>query len=106
MSSKDFSLKVQALVQASGVLAYCSFIGILFWKGKDIFGPTPNYFGPVTFLLLFSVSALICALLVFYKPYKLFFADKKEQALHLVLYTTLWLFAYFVVFLVLAAFVG
>ena len=99
------SLKWHGLAQAGGVVAYCSLVGLLFWKGSEIFGKVPTYFGPVAFLLLFSVSALICALIVFYHPYKLFFAGKKNQAVNLVLYTAGWLFIAFVVFLLLAAFI-
>ncbi len=88
--------------QALGVTLYCSFVGLFFWKGNELFGKVPNFFGPVAFLLLFSVSALICALLVFYNPYKLFFDGKKKEAVDLVLYTAAWLFAFFLVFITLA----
>lgn len=90
-------------IQALGVTLYCSLVGILFWKGSLIFGRVPNYFGPVAFLLLFSVSALISGLVVFYQPYKLFFAGKKQAAIDLVLYTACWLFAILLLFLLLAA---
>lgn len=90
-------------VQALEVTLYCSLIGVLFWKGNEIFGKVPNYFGPVAFLLLFSVSALVCALIVFYQPYKLFFAGKKNEAVDLVLYTTEWLFGFFLIFLFFGA---
>jgi len=67
------------LVQALGIVAYCSMVGLFFWKGDEIFGKMSNYFGPVAFLLLLSVSILICALIVFYKPYILFFDNKSVQ---------------------------
>jgi len=91
-------------IQALGVALYCSLIGVLFWKGNKIFGNTPNYFGPVAFLLLFSFSALVCGLLVFYKPYKLFFGGKHKDAVDLVLFTTLWIFVFLIVFLLIAVF--
>ena len=97
------SVKRLGLLQASGVVGYCSLIGILFWKANAIFGRVPNYFGPVAFLLLFSVSVLICATIVFYKPYKLFFDGKKKEAADLVLATTGFLFLFFLTFLLLAA---
>ena len=90
------------LTQASGVALYCSLVGLLIFKGNEIFGGGPNYFGPVAFLLLFSVSAMICGLIVFYKPYQLFFDGKKKEAMDLVLSTAGWLFAYFVLFLLLS----
>lgn len=101
---KGLSLVVQGLAQAGGVVIYCSLVGLIFWKGNEIFGKMANYAGPVTFLLLFIVSALICAAIVFYQPYQLFFAGKKKEALDLVLFTTGFLFFFFIVFLFLAVF--
>jgi len=93
----------QGFLQALGVAAYCSLVAIIPWKGEEIFGEGgPNYFGPVAFLLLFSTSALVCALLVFYKPYRLFFDGKKKAAIDLVLSTSIWLAVLFFVFLSLA----
>ncbi len=99
------ALVVQGFTQALEVALYCSLIGILFWKGDDIFGKVPNYAGPVAFLILFIFSALTCALLVFYKPYKLFFADDKKGALDLVLVTTAFLAFFFLIFLLSAVFI-
>lgn len=96
-----FSLKTRGFVQAAGVTLYCGLVGIFMWKGNVIFGKVASYFAPVAVLLLFSVSALICTVLVFYQPYKLFFEGKKKEAANLVLYTTLWLFVFFIVFLLL-----
>ena len=90
------------LIQAFEVVLYCSTVGLIFWKSNEIFGKVPNYLGPVAFLLLFSVSSLICALIVFYKPYKLFFEGKKKDAADLVLYTTFWLFLFFMIFFLLS----
>lgn len=92
-------------LQAGGVSLYCSLVGFLMWNADKMFGNKPNYFGPVAFLLLFSTSALICALLVFYQPYQLFFANKKKEALDLVLFTALFLFLFFLIFFSLAVFV-
>ena len=92
----------EGLYQASGVAIYCSFIGLIFWRGDKWLG-NPGYAGPVMILLLFVVSALICALIVFYKPYNLFFNDKKRQAINLVLSTTTWLFVILMIFLLFAA---
>lgn len=95
-------LSKQGLRQAISVVVYCASVGLLIYNGNQIFGKTPNYFGPVAFLLLFSTSVLVCGLLVFYKPYKLFFAKKQTQAIDLVVSTTVWLFIFFIVFLLLA----
>lgn len=86
----------QGMIQALGITFYCAFVGLFFWKGEEIFGNEPTYLVPAAFLLLFSVSALVCVSIVFYKPYTLFFADKKKDAVEIVLYTTFWMFLFFI----------
>lgn len=95
-------MKQKGFLQALGVAAYCTAVGLLMFNIERFMDNKPNFFGPVSFLLLFSVSALVCGLLVFYNPYILFFEKKKKQAIDLVLYTTAWLFAFLIVFLSLA----
>jgi len=92
-----------ALLQSLGITFYCGLVGLLFWRGNEIFGKVPSYLGPVAFLVLFIVSGLVCGLIVFYRPYKLFFNDKKREAINLVVYTTAWLCLFFLVLLVTAA---
>jgi len=87
--------------QALGVALYCSLVGILFWQGPNIFPKVNPYFGPVMVLLLFSTSVLVCGLIVFYKPYKLFFAGKKKEAVNLVVATATWLFSFLFLFFLL-----
>lgn len=84
----------QGFIQALGVAVYCSLIGVLFWQGPNVSPHVNPYFGPVMFLLLFSTSALACGLMVFYKPYRLFFAGKKKEALEIVISTSVWLFLF------------
>jgi len=89
-------------LQALGVTVYCSLIGLILWQGSNIFPKVNAYFGPVMFLLLFSASVLICGLMVFYKPYQLFFAGKKKEAISVVVSTSLWLFLFlFITFLLM-----
>lgn len=87
------------LAQSLGVAFYCALVAGIMNKGGVIFGTVNNYFGPLMFLLLFSVSVLICALLVFYQPYKLFFGGKKRAALEVVVSTTIFLFLWLLVLL-------
>jgi len=94
-------LRWLGLVQALGVTLYCALVGLLIWKGNEFFG-APIYLGPVMFLVLFIVSALICASIVFYHPCILFFEGKKRQAIDLVLITTGWLFLFFLIILFLS----
>jgi len=90
-------VKKLGFLQALGVTVYCSLVGILFWQGPQVFQKPNQYFFPVMFLLLFSVSALVCGLLVFYKPYKLFFSGKKKEAIDVVIATSLWLFLFLII---------
>jgi hypothetical protein len=75
------------ILQALLITFYCSLVGLVMWRGNEIFGKVDSYIGPVTVLVMLSVSALICGLIVFYKPYKLFFANKREEAINVVVYT-------------------
>jgi hypothetical protein len=86
-------VRKRGLWQAVGVALYCAFVGLLFWKGNALFPHMNAYLGPVFILLVFSTSALICGLIVFYKPYKLFFEGKKKEAISTVLFTAGFLFA-------------
>ena len=95
------SIKKIGLLQALGVTVYCSLVGLLFWQGEHIFPKVNPYFGPVMMLLLLSASVLVCGLLVFYKPYRLFFEGKKKDAINLVLFTSLWLFVSLLLFFLL-----
>lgn len=87
-------LMKRGFLQALGVALYCSLVGLLFWQGENIFPKFNPYFGPVMMLLLLSTSVLICGMIVFYKPYLLFFEGKKKEAVHLVLVTAGWLFIF------------
>jgi hypothetical protein len=95
------SLKKTAFLQAFGLVSYCALVGLIFWKGEELFGRMNNYVGPVLLLSLLSVSVLICALIVLGYPFILFWEDKKpKEAVRLVGYTTGWL-AFFVIFIMI-----
>lgn len=89
----------QGFYQALGVAVYITLVGVFISNANSIFPKLNNFFGPVIFLLLFSTSAMICGLIVFYKPYKLFFAGKKKEAVSSVIYTALYLFLFLLFFL-------
>ena len=92
-------LKRQGFVQALGVAAYIGLVGIFINNGEKLVGNLGLPFGPMLMLLLLSVSVLICAALVLYKPYKLFIGNKKKEALDTVISTAFWLFIFFIIFL-------
>lgn len=97
-------MKLKGLYQALGIAGYCTLVATFIFNIEKILGDGPEeFFGPITFLLLFSTSALVCGLIVFYEPYRLFFLrNKKKEAINLVVATTAWLFVAFSVFLFLA----
>lgn len=80
------------LLQATGVAMYCSLVGTIMQNGSKLFGQKDNFMTPVFVLTMLSVSVLICGLLVFKKPYELFFDGKKKEALNVVVYTAVSLF--------------
>lgn len=95
-----------AFFQSFLLLAYITFVGLLMWKGNDLFGEMPSLLGPLLFLTLFSFSVMICGILTLGYPFVLFWMEKKpEKALQLVLKTALWLFIYFlIIFLLIVIF--
>lgn len=99
--NKNVSIMKAGFIQSFGVTVYCSLVGLLFWQGNHLFPKVNQYFAPVMMLLLLSVSVLVCGLIVFYKPYKLFFDGKKKEAADLVISTSLWLFVPVFIFLLL-----
>lgn len=83
---------MMAFYQALGVIGYCSLIALIFWRGEAWFGHVPNFIGPLLMLTILSTSAMICGLLVFAYPVKLYLKTKKyEQPIRIVLMTAAWL---------------
>lgn len=97
VKGKDKSLTLTSLFQALGVTAYVSLVATILWKGNEWSGKMNAYLGPVLILTLLVVSAIVCALIVFAKPFLLWQGKKPKKALKLVAYTALWL-----IFLLLA----
>jgi hypothetical protein len=86
------SLYLISFLQALGLAFYCGLVSILFWKGDDLFGKSPNFWGPVLFLIVFATSALVSALLVLGYPFFLFWHKKQAgKAIKIVGYTAAWL---------------
>lgn len=90
---------VAGLLQAVGLSAYIVAIAEFIRNASNIFPPMNNFTGPLIFLALFTFSALMCGLITFFYPVKLFFIDKQQnEAIEVVLFTVLFLF----IFLLLA----
>lgn len=96
----------QGLFPALGIFLYIFSISLFMTNSSRWFGNVDNhFFAPVLFLTLFVVSAMVCALMMFYKPYVLFMEKKYKDALHVVLSSTAWLVGFMVVILLLTLFV-
>ncbi len=92
MKIQKLSLPMIGFLQAMGLTVYCSLVSILFWQGNRLFGRVPNYLGPFLFLVIFTTSALVSALITLSYPFLLFWEKKQtKEALKLVGYTAGWL---------------
>jgi hypothetical protein len=77
----------QGIKQSLGISLYCATIGSVMSNADTFFGKQDTFMTPILVLTMFSVSVLICALIVFKKPYELFFDGKKKEAINVVVYT-------------------
>lgn len=89
----------QGFLQSLGVAVYISLVGLFMSNAEHVFGQLNGLTGPILILMLLSVSVLICGLIVLYKPYKLFIAGKKKEALQTVIYTAVGLFVILILYL-------
>ncbi len=83
-----------AFLQALGIVLYISLLSVFFWQANHWFGdhPDPKFLAPLLMLTLLSTSAMICGLLVFAYPVKLYLQTKKfEPSFKIVLLTAAWL---------------
>ncbi len=92
----DFPSWKIGLAQATGVVAYIMVI-------IGVMSPLSTHrvseaIAPLMMMLLFSTSVLVCGILVFYRPYTLFFVEnKKAEAAQAVVWTAGWLAAFLLV---------
>jgi len=93
--NKKLSLNFIGFLQALGLILYCGIVAILFWKGNKIFGKDPNYFGPLLFLVIFTTSALISALITLGYPTRLYLKTNDfKKPLKIILNMVVWLFVF------------
>jgi len=83
----------EGFLSAAAVLIYVFFIAYVLTNGEAWFGAVNSFFAPAMILMLFVVSALITASLVFAKPIYLYFEGKKKQGIELFFSTASWLIA-------------
>lgn len=100
--NKNHSAPFVAFLQAVGLTMYCSLIGVLLFNSNRWFGKMNNMLGPVLFLAIFVVSAMICALITLGYPFLVFWDQKNtKKALKIVGFTAGWLVLFIFVLMIL-----
>ncbi len=88
---------LQALLQAAGVSLYIGLVSWLMFSISQWLPREDTFLTPVTFLLLFVLSAAVVGSLVLGLPILLYLDNQKKEALKLLGATLLWLFIIFVI---------
>ncbi|MDP1706934.1 MAG: hypothetical protein Q8L36_03915 [bacterium] len=81
-----------SIINSVGAAAYVTVVAQIIRNGEAIFGQMKSAFAPVAFLLLFSVSAAVMAILVFGQPIIWYVEGFKKQGIRLAIYTVALLF--------------
>jgi hypothetical protein len=93
-------LLFQGFLFSLGVIVYIVPVSVVMRHGEAIFGKMQHFWGPVGFLMLFTLSAAVVGLLVFGRPVYLFLNGFKREGVKQVLYTVSWLFVETVIVLI------
>lgn len=102
MEKRKCSLGAIGFLQALGLAAYCSLIAFFMFNANKWFGKVDTYFAPFLFLILFTTSALISAIITLGRPFVLYFGEsKKIEAIKLVIYTAAWLVVFAIITILL-----
>lgn len=86
-----------------GVIVYIVLVSTIMRQGEVLFGKMQNFWGPVGFLMLFTLSAAVVGLLVFGRAGYLFLNGLKREGIKQAFYTIGWIFIETVVVLALLA---
>ncbi|MBN2407788.1 MAG: hypothetical protein JXJ19_08830 [Elusimicrobia bacterium] len=93
-------LFLTGLIQAAGLTVYCTLVSLIFVYGKNIFGNTPGLWASAVFLIIFAMSALICALITLGYPVYVYLRDNDiNTAARIAVYTAGWLFLFTLIML-------
>ena len=95
------NLQIRALFHALGIGVYIAVIAFVLQNGERVFGKMNNFFGPLSFLLLFVISAVVTSALVLGKPILMYLDNQKKEALKLFFYTITYLLAITIIIFVL-----
>lgn len=84
----------KSFLNSFAALVYIVIVATLIQNGDRIFGKMTNLWGPIAFLLLFTLSALVVGGLVLGKPLMLYLDNQKKEAIRMLLATGGWLLLY------------
>lgn len=84
-------LKKTGFINALGVLVYIALVSVIMTNADKLFGKMENYLGPIAFLLLFTLSAIVVGGLVIGKPLMLYLDGKKKESIAALLAVIGWL---------------
>jgi len=102
MKFKNFSLPFLGFLQATGLLLYITLIATFMANANKVFGPVDNFAGPIAFLLLFVVSAIITSSTVLARAGFLFWEKRYKESFTLLGWTLTWAIFYLIsVFVIL-----
>jgi len=85
------NLALMSFIHAVLASAYVAGVAYLMQNGERFFGQMDNLIGPMSFLLLFVLSAAIMVVLVVGKPHMLYLDGKKKEAVYMLLSTIGWI---------------
>ncbi len=92
---QDFSPLTISFLQSALLVIYIFLVSLLFWKGDAWFGPLTSPLGPMLFLLLFVLSAIISSTLLLGYPGWLFFVEKTQrEAIKIICLSVGWLLGF------------
>ncbi|OGI42631.1 MAG: hypothetical protein A2593_00970 [Candidatus Moranbacteria bacterium RIFOXYD1_FULL_44_9] len=91
-----------AFFLALGEAMYIGLVALLMGSAERVFSNTPDnkILAPITFLLLFVLSAAVSGALVLGKPVLMYVEGKKKEALELFGFILFWLFIFFVLMVI------
>ena len=104
MKNKTWAI---GLLQALGLVVYCSMVATVMNNAERWFGKMDHVLGPVLFLSLFVVSALICGSVALGYPFLVLWEQKNtKKALKIVGFTIGWLMVIVVVIFTILGLIG
>lgn len=99
---KKISIPFLAFLQTTGLIVYITLISTFFSfiaPNLDNKYVDENFFAPIIMLTLFVMSALISATLILGRAGMLFWEKNYKDAFKIILWTVIWGFMYFTLFI-------